>query len=516
MPFAQLARERRSQAAHPRSRFIAGTHVPRESLKEATLSGVRWLMLTRVVGEALGIAAMVALARLISPAEFGRAAVALIFIPLATILTFEGFASALVQREQIDERHLRSATAMSLLGGAALSALAAGLAPLLWRPLFGGRTAELMSLAAPVFLLAGCGAVSRALLWRRLDFRSSGLIDVTALTLGNALALALALAGPGATAIVVGALAQVAAGSLLLLVVAPPPWPRLYRERGARREVNAFGIPAALAGLVDVMFRNVDYAIIAARLPAAQTGIYWRAFNLGVVYQDKLSGVMMQLAFPVYSRTESPAQLRRLHERATRVHAAVIFPLLSTLIVLAPLLIPFLLGREWAPSVGPTQILAVAGMVAAVLTGYPQVMLALGRPRALLGFNVAMLLGYAAVVALAVGHGLIVVAVAVAAFYLAILAGVYRLLLRRHLGISIRRLLPELGPALAGCMVLAAVGEPLRALLAPELGAALTIGVVGTAGLLSYVATLRVVSPAAWHDLGLLLARVLPTPAFGR
>jgi len=347
-------------------------------------------------------------------------------------------------------------------------------------------------------------------------FRRSGLIDVTALTLGNALALALALAGMGATAIVLGALAQVAAGSLLLLAVAPPPRPRLYRERGARSEVNAFGVPAALAGLVDVLFRNVDYAILAARLPAAQTGIYWRAFNLGVVYQDKLSGVMMQLAFPVYSRTENAAQLRGLHERATRVHAAVIFPLLASLIVLAPVAIPFLLGGQWTPSVVPTQILAVAGMVAAVLTGYPQVMLALGRPRALLRFNVAMLLGYAAVVALASGHGLTVVAVAVAAFYVAILVGVYRLLLRRHLGISLGRLLPELGPALAGCVVLAGVEWPLRALLAPALGAAPTIALAGTAGLLSYVAALRAVSPAAWRDLGLLLTRVLPTPAFGR
>jgi len=235
-----------------------------------------------------------------------------------------------------------------------------------------------------------------------------------------------------------------------------------------------------------------------------------------VVYQEKLSGVMMQLAFPVYSRTESRAQLRSLHERATRVHAALIFPLLASLIVLAPLLIPWLLGPRWAPAVRPTQILAVAGMVAAILTGYPQVMLALGRPRALLRFNVAMLGGYAAVVALAAGHGLTVVAVAVAGFYLAILAGVYRLLLRRHLGISIRALLAELAPALVGCVALVGVAAPLRALLAPVLPPLLALALVGCAGLLTYVATLRAVSPAAWRDLALLLARVLPTPALSR
>ncbi len=480
------------------------------SLKEATLSGVRWLMLTRIFGEAVGLVAMVVLARLISPAEFGRAAVALIFLPLATILTFEGFASALVQRESIDREHLCSAMAMSLIGGILLSALAAGLAPLLWRPLFGARTAQLMGLAAPVFGLAAIGGVSRALLWRELDFRRMSLIDVSALIVGNILALVLALEGMQAPAIVLGALAQVATGSALLLACAPPPLPRLHA--GARREIGAFGVPAALAGLVDVLFRNVDYAILAARLSAAQTGVYWRAFNLGVVYQDKLSGVMMQLAFPVYSRTESHAQLRRLHERATRVHAAVIFPLLAELIVLAPVAIPFVLGPQWTASVTPTRILALAGMVAAILTGYPQVMLALGRPRALLHFNVGMLAAYAAVILLAVGHGLIVVSVAVAAFYLATLVGVYRLLLYRHLGISLRGMVSELGPAIAGCLALGAVGEPLRMLLAPQLGPALTIAVVGTAGMLAYVTVLRAVSPAAWKDLGLLLARVLPLP----
>jgi lipopolysaccharide exporter len=482
--------------------------MPRESLKDATLSGVRWVMLTRIASETLALGATVALARLLSPAQFGRAAVALIFIPLATILTFEGFASALVQRDSIDDSHVRSAVSMSLVGGIVLSGLAVGLAPLLWRPLFGAETESLMLLMSPVFLMASLGGVSRALLWRRLEFRRMSLIEMTALTLGSVVALALALDGLGAQAIVIGALAQVAVGSLLLFVSAPAPLPRWHGS--SQREISGFGVPAALAGLVDVLFRNVDYAIVAARLPAAQTGIYWRAFNLGVVYQDKLSGVMMQLAFPVYSRTESREELRKLHERATRVHAAVIFPLLASLIVFAPVLIPFVLGAAWTPSVGPTQILAVAGMVAAILTGYPQVMLAVGRPRALLRFNLVMLAVYAAAVALTVGHGLIAVSIAVSVVYLGILVGVYRFLLQRYVGLSIRRLIPELGPALAGCLTLAAVAEPLRLLLEPVLPRVLTLGLAGSVGLLAYAAALRTVSPAAWGDLVLLLTRVFP------
>ena len=65
------------------------------------------------------------------------------------------------------------------------------------------------------------------------------------------------------------------------------------------------------------------------------------------------------------------------------------------------MLVPFVFGSAWKPSVEPTQVLALAGMLAAVLTGYSQVMLAIGRPRPLLAFNVARLLVYAGAVLLA-------------------------------------------------------------------------------------------------------------------
>lgn len=481
--------------------------MPAETLKETTIRGLRWLAVTRVVGETLAFAAAVALARLVTPSAYGHAAVALIFLPLAGILTFEGFASALVQREQIDEEDRRAAMFMSLVGGAILSVIVFVLARPVWRPLFGSQTATLIQLISPILFIAALGGVSRAALWRKLDFRATSLIDTASVVSGYIVAVGLAAAGLGAKAIVIGALAQMAISSALLLAAAPAPLPRWSRQ--AQRRSAAFGLPAALAGLVEVLFRNVDYAILAARLSAASTGIYYRAFNLGVVYQDKLSGVMVQVAYPVYSRTPDTAQLRAMHERAARVHAAIIFPLLASLMVLAPVLIPLLFGSAWTPSVAPTQVLALAGMLAAILTGYSQVMLALGRPRPLLLFNVARLAVYATAVTLASRHGLMAVAGAVVGAYFVILVGAYRFLLHRHVGISIRRLVPELGPAVSGCLALAAVTVPLLHLLEGTLPRALVIALVGSTGLAVYALVLRTGFAAAWADVRMLVVQVL-------
>jgi O-antigen/teichoic acid export membrane protein len=482
--------------------------VPAETLRDATIRGLRWLALTRVLGETLGFVCAVALARLVAPHEFGHAAVALIFLPLAGILTFEGFASALVQQEAIDEDDRGAAMAMSLAGGAILSLLVLALAGPVWWPLFGAGTASLIELISPILFIAAIGAVSRALLLRRLHFGRVSVIDLASVASGNAVAVGLAAAGFGARALVIGALSQIALGSGLLVVAARPPLPRLARH--SQRRIAVFGLPAALGGLVEVLFRNVDYAILAARLSPAATGIYYRAFNLGVVYQDKISGVMVQVAYPVYSRTRDMHELRLLHERAARVHSVVIFPLLASLIVLAPVLIPFVFGDAWRASVGPAQVLALAGMLAAVLTGYAQVMLAIGRPRPLLYFNIVRLLVYGGAVALAARGGLMTVAVAVVLAYLAILLGAYRFLLQRYVGISLRRLIPELGPAALSSLALAAVTFPLCAVLRSALPRPLVIALVGTVGLVTYAIVLRVGFTAAWTDARLLILRVFP------
>jgi len=481
--------------------------VAEETLSDTTMRGLRWVAITRVVSEVFGVVAAVALARLITPAAFGHAAVALIFLPLAVILTFEGFASALVQRATIEENDRSSAMLMSLIGGTVLTVLVYVAAGPVWRPLFGAETASLIQLMSPTMLIGALGGVSLATLLRALDFRSTSLIQVASEAGGSVVAIALAIAGFGARAIIIGALVQVVISSGLLVVVSRPPLPRW--SWSSQRRITSFGLPAALVGLVEIIFRNIDYAILDARLSALATGYYYRAFNLGIEYQRKLSGVMVQVAYPLYARTTDMARLRSIHERAARVHAAIVFPLQALLIVTAPVLVPLVFGSAWTPAVRPTQVLAVAGMFATVLAGYAQVMLAIGLPRQLLYFNSARLVVFGGAVLLASRHGLVTVAVAVVATYLLILLGAYRLLLHRYVGISIRRLAPELGPAIVACLVMVAVALPLMDVLNGNLPRVIQLALVIVAGLGVYALVLRVVFPPAWTDARTLVVGVL-------
>lgn len=480
----------------------------RGELREATLLGIRWVGIARVLAELIAFAAVVLLARMIPPAEFGRAAVALIVQAFATLLAIDGFGTPLVQRRLVGRAHLESAAAMSLLAGLGLTVLTLVLARTVVAPVFDERTATLLALISPAFLIAALAVVPQARLQRELRFRRLSVIDVSAMTVGAVVSVGLALGGLDSQALILGALAAMTASSLLLLASLPLTLPRPHRAE--TRELATFGTPMAMATMAGAALRNVDYAILGAVMTPAQVGFYYRAFQLGVDYQRKITGVLQRIAVPIYSRTESLGDMRALRFRITRVTTSAVFPLLGLFIVLAPAVVPWLFGDRWEPSVVPAQILAVAGMAAAVVVGAGSPVVAAGRPGLMLAFNAGRLGVYALAIFLAAPYGLTAVCLAVVAFQFVTLLAAQHFLLGA-IGVPFVQLWRDIAPAAVATAALVVVAFAASELL-EHLGVPVVGLIMGTtaAGAAAYAVVLRLGFTEAWADVRTLITRVLP------
>ena len=139
--------------------------------------------------------------------------------------------------------------------------------------------------------------------------------------------------------------------------------------------------------------------------------------------------------------------MRRIRKRIVRLHATVIFPLLATYVVLAPVLLPLVFGPAWGPAVVPSQILAFAGMIYALGTGGYALVLAAGRPTAALVSNSLQLVVYFAVVVLFAPYGLVTLCLAVVATIAIGYLLIYYVLFDRMIGIPMRQLWDEVSPA---------------------------------------------------------------------
>jgi len=475
-------------------------------LGHATLQGVRWVAVGRVATETIAFGSGIVLARLVPPAEFGRAAVAMIVVALAAILGPVGLTAVLIQRKSVDRCDLEAASFLSLVSGVVLTAATLAFAHAGAPSVFGGETARLIGLASPAWLISAISAVPQAQIQRDLRFQVVAVIDSVSVLAGAAVALGLAAGGVDAAAVVAGGLATTATGTVIAVLAAPSARPRPNREGLAN--VGGFAASVSASSLVYSMFRNVDYAILGIRLAPRAVGLYWRAYQLGVDYQSKISQIMLRVAFPVYSRTESMDELRRFRRRIVRTHAVVVVPLMCFFIAIAPELVPRVYGGAWRGAVGPAQIMAVAGMAYSIATGTGPLMVAVGKPRALLVWNLCELVLYAILVALLAPHGLTAVAIGVSCFAAGSLLVIQVFLLRPYAGLPVRGLLDDITPGVVAGGGVLGVLALVRVGLGGDVGGVSLVAVLAVVGAAVYAVVLRALFASEWRDLESIVRRL--------
>ena len=337
------------------------------TLTQRTLQAGRWRSASLLAQLALQFVTAVVLARLLPPADFGLAGLAMVVVGFVAVLADAGLGSALVYRRPLSSDDVRVAFTLSMAAAAALCLALFLLAPWLAAPFRHGSLAQILRVESPLFILTATGSVARALLRRRLDFRRLFIIDLTSYVAGYALvAVTLAALGLGVWSLVGAALAQAAVASALSLALAPHPVrPLLMVSEG--RQLLGYGGADTLNSVVAYVGRAADTLVIGRWLGTVELGLYTRAFSLFAVPLSYLGTAMTSVLFPVMSEIQGDARRSRSgYLLGVQLMTMIAAPLCAGVVVAAPHLIVGLYGDRWRGAVLPLQILASAGTLRAV------------------------------------------------------------------------------------------------------------------------------------------------------
>lgn len=351
----------------------------------AFASGMGWKLTTQVVTQVTRIGVAVLLARLLSPFEFGVAGLALVFAPLAYVFTDLG--AALVQQREQTEDDRSTAFWTSLAVGIVITLIGIAVAGPIARFYGEPEVENLFMLLSASFVVTAAATTHSALLHRAMAFRQIELANMISILGASAVAVAVALLGGGAWAIVV----QLVTGSVLLfcLLWAFDPWrPSLRYSWSSLRSIASFTAHNTGANLLHYFERNTDNLLIGRFLGPSALGVYSIAYNLMLYPVTRLADPVHQVLFPLLSRIqEDDARVIRIWLRVTRSVAAIAAPAMVGLVILAPEFVNVLLGAKWDGAVPVIQILALAGLVYAVRIASTSVLLAKGRARTLFHFS---------------------------------------------------------------------------------------------------------------------------------
>lgn len=439
----------------------------------------------RYAGIVIGMAMVVAGARMLTPADFGIFAVGMSVAMVLGALRDFGTGTYLVQLETPERDAVRSAFTVSctISIGCAV-AFALGAVPLSH---FYGE----LGLGDVVFVLSATLVLNPfsmpavAMLRRRMAFGRLAMISVASGLGQLCTLLLLASLGLGYMAMAWAWFVAVLLRTLGANIAQPMPWAFWPRLAGWR-DILAFGAWDTATSMINLIHDTLPQLIIGRVLGTAPVGLFGRAQVICQMPDRLIASALHPVVLPALAEhARSGGSLKEPYILGLSYMAAVHVPAVICLALLAEPVVLILLGPQWGevPTLARLMAAGTVWLFPVFLT-YP-ILVALGRIRdtllcSLISIPLSMLL-----IAAAAPHGIAAVA-AVSIVTGPLQAFVAVSFVRRHIGVAWGEILRAVAPGAAATLGAAAgivavmsalgfrtalsFGEMLAAILAAGLG----------------------------------------------
>jgi O-antigen/teichoic acid export membrane protein len=324
-----------------------------------------------------------ALARLITPGDFGLAGMAATLTSVAMVLRDFGMPMATVQRAGIRDLDV---TGLFWLGLRLNLILAAGLivaGPAVAAFYDEPRVTELVIAVALSNLVGAAGLQHEALLIRQMRYVALRAIDLSSLAIGMLAGFAYAWAGGGYRALMLQTFVIAAVRTLGLWRACrwrPASWRTAPSEGHA--SLASFGWYHTGAKLLRHLSQNVDQVVVGYLFGARQLGFYDSAYRWSITTSQQIYTPLQNVAVSGLSRLQHDREAFRVAARRgfLPVFSAII-PALVLLALEARPVILLLLGPQWEPSVPLFRMLCVGAIANALAKTVNWLYLAEGRTR---------------------------------------------------------------------------------------------------------------------------------------
>jgi O-antigen/teichoic acid export membrane protein len=446
-------------------------------IRRLVMRGLAWKASSQLVAQGSRIVVAVLLARMLSPEDFGIAAMVLVFSSLVLVFSDLALGAALVQRKELSDAQRSTAFWTSVAAGVIFTLAGVALAQPIAHFYGEAEVGPLLMVLSLSFLIASLATTHEALLVRNMEFRAVETRVMIGTVVGSVAAVIVALQGGGPWAIICGQLVTSAVTSALL--IKRSRWrPRLTFSRAALRNLSGFSAFVLGHRLLYYVHRNADNLLIGRVLGAAALGVYALAYNIILIPFSRIAGPVQQVMFPAFSRMQDdPERIASLWIRATRVVAAISVPALCGLVAVAPDFVRVVLGERWADAVPVIQILAWVGLLQSLQTLNTEILQARDRTATIFKFSVGFFCMHLTAFVIGLHWGVVGVATAYA-ISSTIVEPIFTWITARALSISPFALLRGVAGVVQASVVMAAVVLVARELLT-DAGAPAVVRLVG-------------------------------------
>lgn len=390
---------------------------------------------------------VIAVARLLTPAEIGVFSVAMSFQAIAHVFREFGVNQYLVQAREVTRDRFRAAFTLTLISSWSIAAglvLASG-------PLSGfyrhEGVAAVMRLMAVTFLLLPLGTPSMGMMRRELRFGQLAGIRVVSAVVTSVVTIGAAWQGQSYLSMAWGAIAGQLSNLAILTVLRRHEVLMLPGWRGIG-DVAKFGSGTSAVSLISELTLSAPDMVLGRTMGFSAVALHSRAAGLRDMFLSQVHGVVLGVHLPTFAQAlRDGGDPKAIYSRVVTHLVAVTMPAMLLMAVMAEPLIRLLFGAQWVPSAHLASLMCVGSLTWLPYAVASPSLIAGGWLRAALIVIVVALVGRLLALSTSVWNPLEVVVIAVNVATL-VEAAAYQHQLKRCFGIGLRTLWPGIWQAL--------------------------------------------------------------------
>lgn len=333
------------------------------SLKKKTIGGLLWSFVDLLGNQGIQFIIQVILARMLIPDHFGLIGMILVFTAVSNSLIDSGFTQALIREQKVTQKDYSTVFYFNIIISLVIYLCLFAAAPQISLFFEESELTEIVRVLTLGIIINSFGIIPRAILTKRVDFKTQAKVNTLASLLSGVVAVTFAFLGFGVWSLVVRTLVLNFVQSLFLSLMTK--WrPSLVFSIASFKRLFGFGWKLLVSGLINTIYDNVFYLIIGKQYSKTQLGYFTNASKFNDLAVQTMTSSIERVTYPVLSSMQDQKErLKQNYKQIMRLTGFLIFPAMAGLAAVGEPLILVIFGAQWETMTIYFQLLCLAGML---------------------------------------------------------------------------------------------------------------------------------------------------------
>ncbi|MDR0542110.1 MAG: lipopolysaccharide biosynthesis protein [Dysgonamonadaceae bacterium] len=333
------------------------------SLKQKTTKGIFWGGISNGVQQLLSAGFGIALARILTQADYGLVGMLGIFSGIAITIVNCGFSVALTNKQKVEHKDYNAVFWFTVFVGVFLYGVLFFCAPFIGRFFNQPELIPLSRFLFLIFLISGASTASYTVMFKAMMTKQQAIIDSLSMLIALSIGIVLAINGFAYWALATQMVVQYCLTAILRLIVAP--WkPTFHIDFTPLKSLLSFSFKLFLTNIF-IQINSYIFSIVFGKLyNATIVGIYSQGQKWMIMGQQFIGGTINYITQPVLVQVnEDKNRQSNIFRKLTRFGAFVSFPLMLGLAFIGKEFILITIGEKWLSSVPFLQLSCIWGSV---------------------------------------------------------------------------------------------------------------------------------------------------------